>query len=72
MNDAPEKVAVTMAPAAWDLVLVAMDGLHAQLLAMAGPMAEFDRPRSMAAVRAIGDVRWVQYDLRKALGRLEA
>lgn len=52
----------------WLVVLAAVQGLHAQLLTVTGPLADAASPRAMSAVRVIGQVRWIEGALRNALG----
>lgn len=66
MSDAP--VSITLGVNQWRIVQAAVGGLHAQLLAVTGPAADYRGSWSAAAVRAVGDVRWIERALREALG----
>lgn len=64
-------VAVQLTEAQWRVALVAVEGFQAQLYALVGPMADAGRPRSMQAVRVLGELRWIHAEFRRAAGETE-
>lgn len=51
----------------WMIALAAAEGMHSQLSALVGPYADGGSPRSMAAVKVIGQLQWIQRTFRAAV-----
>ena len=51
----------------WQIALAAVEGFHAQLLALVGPFADVTSPRAMSAVRVLGQLRWIEAEFKRAL-----
>lgn len=62
-------IAVALSREQWSLVLAALAGLEVQLRQVAGPAADGSVPRTMSAVRLLGDLSWVTRAVRVELER---
>jgi hypothetical protein len=61
---------VTLSEDQWRIALAAVQGMQSQLHALVGPMADGGRPNSMAAVRVLGQLRWIEVEFRRAAGEV--